>query len=120
MLPIKTRVQRELEAAQEQIQELTTKVAKNEKAIVKQEKELTELRDRGTELVTELVEQQTAYGMQIQALKAAAARRIEEIRRLEAEKLAHEQAKGAKKRTEGTQTLLDGESEAVLQQQEFS
>lgn len=69
MLPIKTRVQRELEAAQEQIRDLKAKVAQNEKAIVKQEKELTELRDRGTELVTELVEQQTAYGMQIQALK---------------------------------------------------
>jgi len=69
VLPIKTRVQRELEAAQEQIRDLKAKVAQNEKAIVKQEKELTELRDRGTELVTELVEQQTAYGMQIQALK---------------------------------------------------
>ena len=120
MLPIKTRVQRELEAAQEQVRDLTAKVAKNEKAIAKQEKELMELRDRGTELVTELVEQQTAYGMQIQALKAAGARRLEEIRRLEAEKLANEQAKGAKKRAEGTQTLLDGESEAILQQQEFS
>ena len=56
MLPIKTRVQRELEAAQEQVRDLKAKVAQNEKAIVKQEKELTELRDRGTELVTELVE----------------------------------------------------------------
>ena len=70
--------------------------------------------------MTELVEQQTAYGMQIQALKAAGARRTEEVRRLEADKLANEQAKGAKKRTQGTQTLLDGDSEAILQQQEFS
>ena len=52
--------------------------------------------------MTELVEQQTTYGMQIQALKAAGVRRAEELRRLEAEKLANEQTKGAKKRTEGT------------------
>jgi hypothetical protein len=35
VLPIKTRVQRELEAAQEQIRDLTAKVAQNEKAIAK-------------------------------------------------------------------------------------
>ena len=35
VLPIKTRVQRELEAAQEQVRDLTAKVAYNEKAIAK-------------------------------------------------------------------------------------
>ena len=120
VLPIKTRVQRDLDDAHEQIRALTAKVAQQEKAIAKQAKELKELRDRGTELVTELVEQQTEYGTQIQALKAAGARRVEEVRRLEAEKFAHEQALGANGRPQGTQTVLDGESETILQQQEFS
>ena len=65
VLPIKTQAQRDLDEAHEQIQALTAKVAQQEKAIAKQAKELKELRDRGTELVTELVEQQTEYGMQI-------------------------------------------------------
>jgi hypothetical protein len=70
--------------------------------------------------VTELVEQQTEYGIQIQELKAAGLRKAEEVRKLEAAKYAMELAKGKKGVSQGAQTIVDGDSETILQQAEFS
>jgi hypothetical protein len=71
-------------------------------------------------LAAELLEKQESYGQQLAALKKEGAAKVEEVRHLEAEKAKRQQAEGQGTVSVGTQTLLDGEAEAILRREEFS